>query len=352
MHEREDKTPARSLGHFHGARAWHAAHNLTCAMRPNVLAVTLLFTLFTLVACSAEGVGTDQPVAADAGGGDDVTDDIRLEVDPPDASTDWTSVPMTGHGPAGGTLLYTTPGGGQFTAQLGATGGFCVDVVLMKESNNTIKFEAVNINGDFSEPVLVDVRQTGEAPGADPSPDPEPGYTNIVSGATIDTMKVNVEEGSVAALVDGDSSAHVSIRNASTVRDWMVIELNDRLPIQQFHLKTTADCPMESYRILLNDDKNSEDPIVWSWLAGETVYGNGWTVVGVVSDGTSDQTVTPNIGEPRAERMAIEFLSRDCGPPVVGAGRHNITEIEVWARGDAVPDDGEPSNGAPSCNTF
>ncbi|MCP4447555.1 MAG: hypothetical protein GY811_19775 [Myxococcales bacterium] len=317
-------------------------------MRHNALA---LFLMSALGACSADGVGMDQDIGADAGGGDDVVEDTNLEVDKPDASTYWLSMPMTGHGPAGGTLLYTTPGGGQFTANLGETGDFCVDVVLMKDSTNTIKFEAVNASGDYSDPVLVDVRQSGDAPGTDPSPDPEPGFSNIVSGATIDTMSVNIEEGDVAALVDGDSSGHVSIRNASTSADWMVIELNERLPIQQFHIETTPDCPMESYRILLNDDKQSGDPIVWSWAAGEYVYGAGWTIVGIVGDGTADQTITPSIGDPRAERMAIEFISSDCGP-FIGAGRHNITEIEVWARGDEEPDDGEPSSGAPSCNTF
>ena len=312
----------------------------------------VVFLMSALAACSAEGVGTGEPVAPDAGGGDDIILDVNLEVDSPDASTYWTSIPMTGHGPAGGTLLYTTPGGGQFTAQLGATGDFCVDVILMKETTNTIKFEAVNTNGDYSDPVLVDVRQSGEAPGSEPSPDPEPGYSNIASGATIDTMSVNIEEGAVGALVDGDSSGFVSIRNASTSADWMVVELNDRLPIQQVHIETTSDCPMESYRILLNDNKQSGDPIVWSWAAGGAyVYGDGWTIVGIVNDGTSDQTITPSIGDPRAERMAIEFLSGDCGP-FVGAGRHRITEIEVWARGDIDPTDTTPSNGAPSCSSF
>ncbi len=309
-----------------------------------------LFLMSALAACSAEGVGMDDPVEPD--GGDDVIEEVRLEVDPPDASTYWTSVPMTGHGPAGGTLLYTTPGGGQFTAELGATGDFCVDVILMKDTTNTVKFEAVDVNGDYSAPVLVDIRQSGDAPGTDPNPNPEPGFSNIASGATIDAHTVFIEEGSFSSLVDGDSSGHIEVFNDLNEPDWMVVELNDRLAIQQFHIETKADCPMESYRILLNDDAQSGDPIVWSWAAGGAyVYGDGWTIVGVVSDGTSDQTIVPSIGDPRAERMAIEFLSGDCGS-FFGRGRHDISEIEVWARGDDDPGNGEPTTGAPSCNTF
>ncbi len=316
-------------------------------MRQNAI---ILFLMSALAACTADGVG-DGNIQPD-GAPDDVIEEVPLDVDQPDASTYWSSIPMTGHGPANGTLLYTTPAGGQFTATLGATGDFCVDVILQKETTNTIKFEAIDADGEYSDPVLIDVRQSGDPPDTDPNPDPEPGYSNIAAGADIDVHTIHVEEGSLSAIVDGDTSGHVSIRNDLNEPDWMVIELNDRLPIQQFHIETAEDCPMESYRILLNDDPQSEDPIVWSWAAGgQYVYSPGWTIVGIVDEGTHDQVITPAIGDPRAERMAIEFISGDCGP-LIGAGRHNIKEIEVWARGDNEPGGGEPGSGAPSCNTF
>ena len=67
------------------------------SMRPNAIS---LFLMSALAACSAEGVGEQ----AEPDAGIDIVEDVRLEVDPPDASTYWSSVPMTGHGPAGGTL--------------------------------------------------------------------------------------------------------------------------------------------------------------------------------------------------------------------------------------------------------
>lgn len=304
-----------------------------------------------LGACSAEGIGTEIEMgAADAGTPDDIIGSVELNVDAPLPSTYWGSVPMTGHGPPNGTLLFSTPGGGQFTEELGATGDFCVDVILQKDTVNTVKFEAINTNGQYSEPVFVDIRQEGQPPDVEPGDDPEPGYSNIAAGSTIQAMSVSVEEGSVAALVDGDSSAAVSLRNANTSVDWMVIELKERLPIQQVHIQTTQDCPLESYRILLNDDPQSGDPLVWSWWPeGAYVYGDGWTMIANVSGGGTDQTITPAIGDPLAHRMAIQFLSSDCGP-VVGSGRHRITEIEVWGRGQNTP--GQPTgNGAPSCTS-
>tara|TARA_R110002096_G_scaffold292224_1_gene486491 strand:- start:31494 stop:32441 length:948 start_codon:yes stop_codon:yes gene_type:complete len=306
-----------------------------------------LFLMSALAACSAEGVGTGEPIGADAG--DDVIVELSLEVDPTDASTYWSSIPMSGRGPAGGTLLYTTPGGGQFSENLGASGDFCVNVILKKDFVNTIKFEAVSTDGEYTDPVLMDVRQSGEPPDTEPNPDPEPGYSNIASGATIDTHTVFIEEGSFSSLVDGDSSGHIEVFNDANEPDWMVIELNDRLPIEQFHIETTTECPMESYKILLNDSAQSEDPIIWSWPAGGAyVYGAGWTIVAVVEDGSSDEIIMPSIGDPRARRMAIEFLSGDCGS-FFGRGRHDITEIEVWARGEDEPGGGQTSNGAPSC---
>ncbi len=308
----------------------------------------VLILASALAACSAEGVDEDTSATPDAGVPDDVEVTVPLEVDAPSASTHWTSVPVTGHGPADGTLLFTTAGGGQFTQELGASGDFCVDVILTKDSVNTIKFEAINQEGTFSDPVLIDVRQDGDPPDATPGPDPKPGYTNIASGAAITEMSVSVETGDVSAMVDGDTSGSVSIRNAATDADWMVLELTDRLAIQQFHFESATDCPLESYRILLNDDPNSGPPIEYSWLTGLYTYGNGWTMVGVVEDGTSDETLVPAIGDPKATRMAIEFLSADCGP-FIGSGRHKINEIEVWARGDEMePEPGDP-NGAPSC---
>lgn len=312
----------------------------------------IVLLMSSLGACSAAGVDMDTSAEPDAGvPEDDITGPVELEVDTPDASTYWSSVPFTGHGPVNGTLVFTTPGGGQFTEELGATGDFCVDVVLQKDTSNTIKFEAISPEGDYSDPVLVDIRQQGEPPNSDPAPDPEPGYSNIASGATIDTMSVSIEDGDVSALVDGDSSGHVSIRNAGTSADWMVIELNQRLPIEQIHIETTTDCPMDRYNILLNDDAQSEDPIVWSWaVGGAYVYGQDWTMVGSVTNGSSDETIVPSIGGPSARRLAIEFLSRDCGP-WVGSGRHRITEIEVWAQGEEQPTDEPTNNGAPSCTS-
>lgn len=301
----------------------------------------------SLAACSAEGVDTDtNPIGPDAGAV--IDEGVPLEIDSPSASTYWNSIAVTGHGPANGTLVFTTPGGGQFTEDLGASGDFCVDVILMSDSVNKVKFEAIDLEGEYSDPVFIDVRQYGTPPDTRPGPDPAPGYTNIVAGADISHMSVSVEDGDVSAMVDGDTSGSVSIRNAAADADWLVIEFNERLPIQQIHIETATDCPMERYAILLNDDPQSGAPIKYNWVTGLYYYGSGWTMVGFVSEGSADQTLVPSIGDPRAQRMAIEFLSGDCGP-LLGSGRHKIKEIEVWARSEDNPDVPTEPTGAPSC---
>ncbi|MBL4634540.1 MAG: hypothetical protein JKY56_11745 [Kofleriaceae bacterium] len=299
----------------------------------------------SLGACTAKGVnGGLEPDAMEADAGTP-----KLVVNPPDVSTFWSSVPITGHGPANATLIYTTPGGGQFTANLNSSGDFCVDVILQKNTVNTIKFEAVNSAGVYTAASFIDIRQQGDPPGTDPNPEPNVGYTNIASGATIRDLSVVVEEGSVSALVDGDSTGIVSLRNTISEPDWLVIELNERIPIEQIHLETSNDCPLEALKILLNDNAQSGDPIIDEWF-GES-YGDGWIMVAnVTGNVAAEQTLEPAVGDPLARRLAIEFLSTDCGP-LVGGGRHKITEIEVWGRGEDVPDD-TPTNNAPSCTSL
>lgn len=311
---------------------------------------TMKFPFLALVAvtaigaCTASGVGED--VGPDAMEADASTPE--LIVNPPDVSTYWNSIPITGHGPANATLIYTTPGGGQFTADLNGSGDFCVDVILQKNSVNTIKFEAVNSGAVYTPASFVDVRQQGDPPGVDPNPVPNVGYSNIAAGAEIRDLSVSIEEGSVAALVDGDSNGVVSIRNELNGPDWMVIELNERIPIEQIHIETSSDCPLESLNILLNDNAQSGDPIIDDW--GPNSYGDGWIMIASVTGNTApEQTLEPVIGDPLAQRLAIEFLSADCGP-LVGSGRHKITEIEVWGRGEDVIDE-TPSNNAPSCTS-
>lgn len=305
----------------------------------------------SLAACAAEETGTELgPDAAVEEPDAEIIGSVDLNIVAPDATTPWGSIPIKGNGPPNGTLRYTTPGGGQFTEQLTSSGAFCVNVILQQDTLNTIKFEAVDPIGTYSDPVLVDVLQDGEPPNSVPGPDPKPEYSNILNGAGVSAMSVEIEEGTVEALVDGDSSAHVSIRNAKTTLDWIVLDLNERLPIQQFNIQTTQDCPMESYRILLSDDAQG-DPIVWSWWPeGNWVYGDGWTMVANIDDATkAKQEIEPTLGSPLARRMAIQFLSADCGP-YVGSGRHRITELEVWAQGES--DDGETQKDeGPSCAT-
>lgn len=302
-----------------------------------------------LAACSADpssGGIDDGPDAAV----DDVDEgEVPLEVDTPPPTTYWASLPLSGRGPARGTLIYTTPAGGEFATDLGADGTFCVDIQLSKGTLNRIVFEAVSPSGDYSEQVAVEVRQDGEPPDVDPQPDPQPAYVNVARDSTGFDMSVSVEEGALSGLVDDDESGVVTLRNAATALDWIAIDLTERAPIDQFRIKTTDDCPMESYDVLLNDLDNDE-PVRKRVLAVDPwTYGEGWTVVATVTNGTSNQTVYPSIGSPMARRVGIEFKSNDCAG-WWEKGRHQITEIEVWAETETEQD--QPTgDGSPSCST-
>jgi len=296
-----------------------------------------------LTACSADAVKSDTS-KVDAR----IPDAFVLELDPAPSSTLWSSLPITGFGPKNGTLHYTTPAGGTFTAAIGASGEFCVDVFLMKNSTNTLIFEAIPKEGGFTNSVVVEIMQTGDAPIITPPPI-VPGYSNIVAGAVLSSMSITFEKGNAAALVDGDSTAAVSIRNDLNEPDWIVLELNERLAIQQIHIETALDCPLESFRVHLNDLPQSDGLTFFAGVDG-FLYTEGWNQIAFVENGTTDEWIIPSVGDPKAQRIAIEFISNDCGP-FIGAGRHRITEIEVWARGNEQPVPPAP-NAGPSCNAL
>lgn len=299
-----------------------------------------------LAACGSEGMD-GEALGPDAAI-DEVEDDspVPLTIDAVPASTPYGAVPVTGRGPAFGSLHYSSPERGQFEDTIGADGTFCVDVPLAADRTNRITFEAADGEGRFSDAVTVEVIREGTAPASGG----DDGLVNVARGSLGFAHSVSVEEGGLPTLVDGAlTGAYVSLRNANINVDWLAIDLSERRPVDHIRLRTTDDCPLDDYTLFLSDLDNDE-PVFHRpcWGCDEVLNTEGgWVQVYSTNDGSADEIVTPTIGGAIASRFGIQFRSRDCGP-LVGSGRHRITEIEVWALGDG----GEVDPEAPSCRNL
>ena len=304
-------------------------------------------------ACTADPGG---PEVGDVdAGGPDIPGEVELSVAGVPPTTVYSSIPISGSGPSGGELLYDSPAGGHASTRLGADGSFCIDVDLIPGTQNKIKFEAVDQEGNYSAATVVEVRQEGEPPAPVEPTTPDPTYVNIAKDSSGFEMNLSVVEGTPEVLVDGDKSNFATFRHPfSRVEGWMSIELSDgQAPIQEIRIKTPADCPLEEYNVLLTSTDNGEPVTKLSGnpLNGFTQYGDGWVIVSHVSKGSADQIILPKLNNPSAVRLGLEFLSDDCRPFNQARALHKISEIEVWAARPGEEPVDRPRDGAPSCAT-
>lgn len=289
-------------------------------MRPSL---TTLLALSMIAACSASPPeDTPDLSGPDAG---QPTDDVdpegkpSLSIDPFDSETPYGSVPVTGLGPAHGTLIVETPTT-EVAADIASDGTFCVDVPLQSGIENVLWFEAVDDSGAHSDVVERRITQAGDPPDGEV----EPTMRNIARLGSVNTEDVTVETGMAQFMADGDTNTFARIQNATFHDpDWFSIELTDTdAPIDHIKVYGTDDCPLENYYVMLSE---SDSPGVPDALFPSN---NDWIEVGRVIDGGTSQTITPPLGtKPKARYIALTELGFGCGTFV---GNNEIKEVEVW----------------------
>ena len=264
---------------------------------------------------------------------------VPLVVDPPSPSTYWPKIPITGRGPGHGTLIYTSPATGQQVQELGSDGTFCVDVALAEAAVNKITFEAVGTDGQFSEQIVIEVRQDGTPPDPAPTPGQNPIHDNTAFGATefAGTIKA-ADNTSREMLVDNDEDANVVLQNDYWHADWLSIRLSESAPISMIKVITDDDCQLKDYDIWLSDaDTDPGRPEQSS---------NDWVKLIEIRDGDLEQEIFPPIGKPTARYLGIDVRHKGCGKVWEG-GKHNVSEIQVWAEVDRDDEDTPPDY--PTC---
>jgi hypothetical protein len=275
-------------------------------------------------------------VFADASTGADGGDlgEAGFELDPVPEVTHWSSIPLSGRGPAHGRALVETEQRGTVPAEISSLGTFCLDVPLVEMKENTFVVRVVDAEGAYSDSVEVKVRQEGSPPA------PEPVTTevkNVAAGAEILRMTTSADEGSPSAMTDGDPGTYVELWNSSWDDDWMIVELTERANVERIRFQTTEGCIMQEFKVRLTDSASPSDPV-----------GNaeGWNLVEHVTSMKASQDLELTFEPQIARYMAVEFIESGCENWRY-LQWHEIREIEVWtAEQVTVPT--EPPQ-APSC---
>jgi len=301
------------------------------------------------IGCSASNPDDIPDIAPDAGG--DVTPGVvSLRVDDPVVKTPWPTVMVTGRGPAKGTLLISSTARGEDSQSIPATGDFCIDVPLA-DGENTIKFEAIDAEGTYSDPVFVSVSREGELPGGNPTPIEGPGISDRTAGASYydnadgsEAGAVDLVEGAWGDLVDNNSSNLVRFAGGWVNNEAVAYKLAKKMNVHGFNVTAPAfddpTCGPQAFDIYVANDaapKMDFDGVVWMKVAS-------LVSADALEDGGTYKLSSISRGIP-ATHFAIVGRDATCG----GFGNeYGVSEIRVLAEDDdSGPIDVGPQ--APSC---
>jgi hypothetical protein len=307
-----------------------------------------LCLFLALAGCGASSPG-EEVDGPDAGGDADAgVGPVALEIDPLPATWQYLSIPVTGKGPARGTLVFDVPGRGQFQRGIASDGTFCVNVPLVAQAEASIRFQAISADGGYSEAVVVKTTQAGTPDDPD-DPGGEVTMRNLAEDyasnpSNVETWNIdNYEDAAFSLLTDGSATGFTEL-----YEDWgsdgSLILKFEKAPVYSIQVSTTADCPMESFYWYLANTEMAEDDLGSPWDNGSSE----WDLQGEIVDNEQKTlTLMPIFGEPTANWMGIYFNSEDCDGGTFSQGHHKITEITVTTR--SVDDGPPPDDGTPMC---
>jgi len=258
----------------------------------------------------------------------------QLRLDQTLSNTNYFSVPVSGKGPASGSLLVETPARGAYSTTIAPDGCFCLDVPLTPEMTNTLKFKAMDTMARYTPEVKVDVAQSGTPPGM-----PTPGQpTSLARNSTVQATTLTLQSGTWSMVTDGSASTWVDAENSVFSDDWVSFKLGQRGAVDMIRVRSQPDCPMKDYNIFISDAASPGPAVSGGGQPGYFVGDWAYLYHQTNGSGYDGYQLTPAT---TTSYFGIQFLSTDCYGPV---SNHFITEIEVWT-----PPPAPDSPDAPSC---
>jgi hypothetical protein len=277
---------------------------------------------------------------------------VPLSVQSSVVETPWSSLVVTGSGPAQGTLVYNTTARGEDTITLGSTGEFCLDIPLV-DGANTIKFEAIDAGGSYSEAKFLEVTRAGETPEPEPDPVEGPGVSDRTDGSTYynnadgsGVGDVELTGGQWADMVNDNTSDNVKFKGGWVSNEAVAYALPEEMRVHGFEVTAPAmdgdTCGPQAFDLYVANAPEPEmsfDGINWVKVAALEKADS-------VEEGTTYELASSSRGIP-ATHFAIVGRNATCG----GLGNeYGISEIRVLAEEEG--SGGETNTdcqGAPTC---
>jgi hypothetical protein len=318
-----------------------------------------LFVVLAALAAAACGNANPEdlpPVDGEPDAGQVDPGPVALTITPSSVITPWDSVPITGAGPANGTLVYESAAGGQDTIRLGSTGEFCLDISLV-DGDNTIKFEAISEAGEYSDAEFLTIRKEGEPPEIEPVDpgniilaDRTPGTVYYMQDVPYNSeTEIELDSGTFSGLVDGNTNEIVQFHaDGILTGETLAFTLDEQMSVHRFEVtvpdRDDPTCGPDGYELWVSNEEMPElilDGLTWLKVA-ERPYDD----ISQTATTYEDEVSVPGI---RAKHFAIKFTDTSCAFwfTLDPRSAYGVAEIRVIAEdGDSVP---VITDGAPSC---
>lgn len=316
--------------------------------------------ILTVVSCSAEapdiGFKDDEPKAPGQTSREDGDPEERPVITIQDytVETRWDTVVIRGTGPAGATIVFSSPRAGQRAETIGPDGEFCLDVALLTDDGSADSFGVDNDISLFaqagnlsSNPIKIVVTQRGYVP---PDPEDEPlllEVENQALGQQAELHRLSVYQGTLASVTDGDRSsgmrAEVTGFTGATRQLRIPVKAQDGANVESIRVVMPADC--DSTYWLYHTDL--DDPPLMGPSNGDIT---GWTQVANAFTSEPPNKLYLLTGVPAVKWVGIVFNPGSCST-FFGGTNVGLNEIEINGT-DIIPETQVPPvnrEEAPSC---
>ncbi len=248
------------------------------------------------------------------------------------------SIPLTGRGPIGASILVKGGAGDISTDTHSVTGRFCVDVKLYKNTTNTLKVYALDPQLGLSAPTTISITHTKCNLPTNPNPTPTEKSKNQALGAKVKSDETP-KAGQNTAITDGDATTYAQYTGGWlgwAAKRVVMVNLGKLVQVDKIKIKW----------------RHSSSSSTQHYAAEYEMY----TATGTPGDLTQDNTLWTKIKTVKAGSGGVEthelknkglmvqhvgIIMMQDGESYTSSETFDLSEIEVW---DLVKKSTTPTN--------